>query len=79
MRWILWCLRMILAIGMMAALVVKPDPRLFFGIATLWIVTKEILDFGLEIRRYRIESWTPGKKKPRGWQSPREWERTWRV
>ena len=79
MRWILWCLRMILVMLLMVTLLIRPDPRLFFGIATLWLVSHEFLDFGMEVRRYRIESWTPGKKKPRGWQSPREWERTWRV
>ena len=75
MRWILWCGRMILVMLMMGALVVKPDPRLFFGIATLWIVTKEILDFGVEIRRQRVQSWTPGaRRKPRGGKSLGEWQ-----
>ena len=70
MRWILWCGRMILVMGMMAALVVRPDPRLFFGIATLWIVTKEILDFGVEIRRQRAQGWTPGaRRETRTWKS----------
>lgn len=69
-----------MVILMMVALLLRPDPRVFFGLAILWLTAHEILDFGMEVRRYRIQSWTPGQKKPRGWRSPGEWsEKTWTV
>lgn len=74
-RWILWTGRMMMTLGMLCALVVRPDPRLFFGLAALWIVAHDILEFGLEIRMQRVRSWTPGSgRKPRGWKSLGEWD-----
>lgn len=68
MRWILWIGRMLLAMGMMAALVIKPDPRLFFGIGTLWITTREIMEFCTEARRQRVKRWEPGThRRQREW------------
>lgn len=76
MRWILWSGRFVMVTAMIAALLLRPDPRVFFGCAVLWLTAHEILDFGWEIRRSRVQSWVPGKtRKPRGWRSLGEWDR----